>query len=212
MPATRQSLQRDVETRLARDDVDFDSILLVTEAELARDVRLVRQERFISLTCSAQLTALPDRFLSVRALWNPRESNREVTYRPLTVLHGLDVEARSLSGAIEYSLQGSDTGWDLVLAPPPTADVPLTLNLIYIQRLSTLMENADTHALLADYYDVMLWSCMMGGGTWLEDEELYNANKIRRDGAIDSVRRHETLLRIPAATGLVSSGSPRDIV
>ena len=212
MAATRQSLQRDVESRLSRDDVDFSSVLLVTEAEIARDIRLVRQERHTTLQCAGSLTPMPSQFLAVRALWNPRESDREVTYRPLTVLHGLEVEGLSTSGALEYSLQGSDTGWDLVLVPPPTAEAPLALSLVYVQRFPALVENDDAHVLLTDYYDVVLWSCMMGAGTWLEDEDMYTANKVRRDLAVESVRRHEMMLRIPAATGLVASGSPRDIV
>ena len=70
--STFGQLKTSTDSWLARDDLatgsDIDQITLNTEAQIARDIRTVAQERNTTLTANARQTIAPSDFLEARYL------------------------------------------------------------------------------------------------------------------------------------------------
>lgn len=219
--STLGQLKTDVDNWLARDDVavsgsSFPSILLLAEAEIARDIRTVVQEQRTTLSIGSRYTDLPADFLAVRQIFiDDNNGQRFFEYQtPETLREGNTwLNGRTPSF---YSLEGDeDTGGigdvRLVLAPEPDASSPVDVELLYWARFPALVNDPDTNWLLQNYYDVYLWQTLKQAAIFIQETELAQGYAANYMDARENVRVTENRKRY-GASSKQAYGSPRAII
>ena len=188
--STYGQLKTDVDNWLARDDVavtgaSFPSMTLLTEAELARDIRSVVQEQRTTLTTGAtRYVDLPADFLELRQLFIDTTNGRRVLeYQTPQVIRSqktwLSANGGVNDNTIQYfSIEGDDQAnapasvVRLVLAPEPDAANPQNIDLLYVTRWPALTADPDTNWLMQNHYDLYLWNLLKQAGIFLQETEL----------------------------------------
>lgn len=227
--STYGQLKTDVDNWLARDDVavtgsSFPSITLLAEAEIARDIRSVRQEQRTQLvTAASRFINLPTDFLEMRQIFiDTTNGRRNLEYQTPEVIRGrktwLNNNASVNDGAIGfYSIEGDDVAnapanqIRLVLAPEPDAANPQTIEILYFSRWPAFTADPDTNWLMENHYDIYLWQLLKQAATFIQEVELGE----KYDGSYQTARgefaRQSNRARFRGSSK-VAYGNPRTVV
>ena len=219
--STLGQLKTDVDAWLARDDVavsgsSFPSILLLAEAEIARDIRTLVQEQRTTLTANSRYTDMPSDFMEIRQIFiDDNNGRRFMEYQTPEVLRENNTWLNGRSPSF-YSLEGDeDTGGigdvRLVLAPEPSASSPSDVEVLYWARFPALVNDPDTNWLLQNYYDVYLWQTLKQAAIFIQESELADTYDTNYQAARENTSRAENRKRY-AAGGKQAYGNPRAII
>lgn len=215
---TRNELIQDIDTWLARDDLSSGgneaTFLRIAQAQIDRRVRLRSQEVTTQIAATTRITALPADFLALRSISLDSLLDRHIDYLPPERIReapiwqnqgGFRNERDQVPTA--YTIEGNN----LILAPEPTAENPITLDIVYFSKLSRLVNPTDTNELLTNHYDVYLWAVLMAAGIFLEDEVLEAKYERRFEKSITELIRNERRGRF-SGSAMISTGNPRRVV
>ena len=218
--STLGQLKTSVDAWLARDDVavsgsDFPQILLIAEANIARDVRCIVQEATTTLNFTGRSVDLPADFLEVR---NPfiDDNIRKFEYQTPQAIR----ESRGWNdgrvGAF-YTLEGSpdasgvDDRVKMVIASAASASSPLDVEVNYYRRFPALVNDTDSNWLLVNHYDVYLYATLRASAEYIQEDTLEDRYQGKYDRAVEKLQKHENRKRFTAAPKQ-SYGNPRGVV
>ncbi|MEE4302455.1 MAG: hypothetical protein V2J24_23650 [Pseudomonadales bacterium] len=202
---TRAALLADIDAYFVRtfEPDRQNAIIREAEAFIRRNLRV--QEMIVSgqLTLApiagtaAGSVALPDGWLEFR-----RVSVDSVDGPNLTMLSAEDFFSRRSyfqgHGPEDvYCIEGGQ----LYAAPGGSS----TLNVGYYTALDPLTEPTDTNAVLANAYDLYLYTCLMAAAEFEQDFEMADRNRARASGIIEALNRNNRRARI-------SGGAPQQQV
>ena len=214
----RQTLLADVARWLSRDDIelgDADSVVRVTEARIARDVRALSQERVAVVTFSEDASGgypagivsapLPDGLVDIRSVSIMDSRRSYLNYKsPSVFISEVVRDATPFGFLYTYTIVG-----DRMLGSFGPNDIMIT----YFERFAPLVSGDDTNQLLVDAYDLYLNAALATAGAMLEDAELAQMHEGRYQQALVAYTRQQTRTR--AFSGVRVSSfprPPRDIV
>ena len=212
---TRNTLLQDLNSWVGRDDLAADpaagSILRITESVINRSVRLREQEKTAVLTCEGRTTPLPDDFISFRSVTIDSSTDRQIEQLSPEQIRKSGVWLNQQfrgenTPAAAYSLEGAN----LILAPEPTAESPVKLDIVYFAKLPALIGDSDTNLLLTNHYDVYLWAALQAAAIFLEDGELEAAYSNRLAVTLEELTKNERRARF-SGSGLRPTGNVRMI-
>lgn len=216
---TRSQLQTSVDNWMIRDDigagVDFDEILLIVEAELDRELRIVEQERTVTVNFTGREADLPADYLEER---NPfiDDNVRKIAYMTPKAIREAGPWQNGRVGAF-YTLEGgggtpgTDDRVKMVIAAPASVAEPLDIEVNYYARLPRLVNAPDTNWVLTNHFDIYLYGCIRAGWEILQEHELEDRYKSKYEAAKAALSRSQNRKRF-SAIPKQPYNSPRAIV
>ena len=212
-------LKESVDAWLLRDDVgvsgtDFDTIMLLAEAEIAVDVRCVVQEAQTTLTFTGRSADLPADYLQER---NPfiDDNVRKIAYmspkaiRETVWTHGRVGSFYTIEGG--GGTPGTDDRVQMTIAGAASVADPLNIIVNYYARFGGMTDDADTNWLLTNHFNVYLYATLRAAAEYIQEDMLEDRYKGKYEEAIAKLSVHENRKRFSAAPKQ-SYGSPRAIV
>lgn len=174
-------LLTDVDAWMARDDIaadaSFASMLVLAEAEIARDVRTVAQETRTDLQFTGQSAELPTNFLQMRHAYIGSYTNGKLEYKTPEVFFEEDLSTGQRVGFYTYegsgTLDGSTSGVNMLLSPNvATPSSPINVAILYWARFPALDAVTNTtNWLVTNHYDLYLWQLLKQAAIWVQDDE-----------------------------------------
>ena len=195
MPS-KATLLNDLNVMVGRTDLSVDPvasmILRIAQGILNRRVRLRAQEKRGTLTVEGRYTSLPEDFLSFRSINIDNAIDREITMMTPKRIRdsGLWLGQRSLATEepkYGYSLEGDE----IVVAPEPTPESPMILDIVYFAKLPALVGNVTENRLLEEHYDIYFFACLEAAAIYLEDMEMAQLYESKMTRALDDLRKNE---------------------
>lgn len=213
---TRQELLDDVDTYLARDDLtggaDATTYLRIAEAKIRRRVRTTDREVTTQLSATGRTVALPSDYLSLRSISLDSALDRTIDYLTPERIREAPIWNNSGGGLTDNTAQAyTIEGGNLVFAPAPTAEAPVTFDIVYNASYAPLVNASDTNTLLTNNYDIYLFAVLFEAASYLQDIELAAAYNSRFEAAITELERSERRKRY-SGSALFRTGSPRRVV
>ena len=226
--STFGQLKTSTDSWLARDDLamgsDIDQITLNTEAQIARDIRTVAQERNTTLTADARQTVAPADFLEARYLAIDTNTRDYIEYQTPEVIR----KQRSWSGNATgttgrsditfYTIEGliggtafTDTDVYFTWAPAGNATTPTDVELGYFARWPAFVNDPDTNWLLTNHFDIYLWAMLHNAALFLQEEGLAQGYLGKYAIAKEDLQKSENRKRFRGQSKK-GWGSPRVIV
>ena len=218
MAVNRGQLAADLRNWTDRSDVAsgdiFSSLLRMVEARIKRVIRLRDQDASRELIITSLYTDLPEDFLRIRSLTVDSQLDRQLDYYPPDALRKSPIWVNRSSFASGTPTAYTVEGNQLLFAPPPDADSPITVTLIYVAAYQSLadMGNEGSNYLLRDAYDVYLWGVLHAAAVHLEDGELELKYDQLFQQAVADLNRSENRARFPRGAALRTVGTPREVV
>lgn len=214
--STRTQLAADITEWTSRDELGtaptFDSLLRVAEANIKRKVRVREQEKRITLNMTAEATDLPNDFIRLRSFTLVAQADeRSIDYYPPEAFRKSPVYINRSSFSSGLPQGFTIEGTQILVAPAPTADVPVEATLVYVAFYDSLAAGSDTNWLLQQAYDVYLYSTLEAAAIYGEDLEMGAVYRDKFMMAADDLNKSENRARFPK-TGLRQIGSPHAIV
>lgn len=217
---TLATLKTSVDSWLIRDDIaaataDFAVILLLAEAQIAREVRCGVQEQTVTLNFTGQSADLPANYLEPR---NPfiDDSTRRIDYMTPEAIRRSSAWQNGRVGAF-YTIEGgggtpgTDDRMQVTIAGPASVTSPLDLDVNYYARFDPLTQDTDTNWLLTNHFDVYLYATLRAAAEYIQEDMLEDRYAGKLAGALESLTRHENRKRY-GAMPKHASNSPRSIV
>ncbi len=216
-------LKTDVDSWLARDDIgagasaNINAITRIAEANIARDIRVMAQERNTTLSAAARQTAAPSDFLEARFLgvdnnnqprieyMTPEVIRKEQAWRSGTIISFYTIEAEIGGAAF------TDDGVFFTWAPAGNATTPTSVELGYWARWPAFANDPDTNWLLANHYDIYLWAMLHASAIFLQEDGLMANYGAKYDMAKSDLAKSENRKRFRGQTKKAYN-SPRIIV
>jgi hypothetical protein len=218
--STLGQLKTSVDAWLTRDDVavsgaDFPQILLLSESDIARDVRAVVQEQSITLNFTGRSADLPYDYIGLRNIFID-DNVRKSEYRTPEAIRESSAWDNGRVGSF-YSIEGgSQTPGDertaIIIAGAATAPPDdLDMLVLYWARFAPLVNDPDTNWLLAQHYDVYLYSTLRAACEYIQEDILEDRYAGKYDRAVHKMSTHENRKRY-GAFPKQSYGSPRAVI
>lgn len=185
---TYGELKSDVADWLARDDLDtqIKRFIRFAESDICKDLFVRGQEKTQTYTVTSGVETLPSDFRGARRLFvDVTGDNRELDYLAPEVFRRSRVATMAGSPSA-YTVEGNN----LVLAPAPGVDAPVTVNMLYIGTYDTMVDDADTNSLLEKHYDLFLYSALYHGFSYIRDNEEALKYKRLYDEFADKINRN----------------------
>lgn len=217
---TLATLQASVDAWLIRDDVavtgtDWPVILLLAEAQIAREVRCGVQEKQTTLNFTGRSAVLPSNFLEVR---NPfiDDATRRMDYMTPEAIRRSDAWQNGRVGSF-YTIEGEASGtppddrMQVTIAGPASVASPLSMTVNYYARFDPLVDGGDTNWLLTNHFDVYLYATLRAAAEYIQEDVLEDRFSAKFIGAVESLNIHENRKRF-GAMPKHASNSPRTVV
>jgi len=213
-------LKNAVDGWLSRDDVavtnaDFSTIMLLAESDIARDVHAIIQEASSTLVFTGREQDMPANFLEVR---NPfiDDNIRRIEYMTPQALRESSAWQSGRRVGAFYTLEGNptvpgDERVKMVIAGPASVTTPLSIDVNYYARFAGLVLDADTNWLLANHFDIYLYSALRAACEYIQEDILEDRYAGKYDRAVEKQHKHENRKRF-AAFPKQQYGSPRSII
>lgn len=213
---TRQELIDDIDAYMARSDLsggrDATTFLRVAEDRIKRRIRPVDREITTQLSATGRTVALPDDYLSLRSVSLDSALDRTIDYLTPERIREAPIWNNSGGGLTDNTAQAyTIEGGNLVLAPAPTPEAPVTLDIVYNASYPRLVNSTDTNALLQAHYDLYLYAALLEAATYVQHVELATAYNSRFEAAVTEYERQERRKRY-SGSALFRTGSPRRVV
>jgi len=213
---TLSQLKTSVDNWLARDDIavsntDFTQMLLIAEAQIAREVHCAIQETSTTLNFTGRSANLPADFLRARTPFVD-DNTRKTEYMTPEVIRESSAWNDGRVGSF-YTVEGdmASAVMKVVIAGPASVASPLSMDVYYYARFPALVNGADTNWLLANHYDVYLYACLRAAGEYLQEDVLEDRYATKFNVSAESLNRHELRKKFNGAAKQ-SYGSPRTVV
>lgn len=217
---TLATLQASVDAWLIRDDVavtgtDWPVILLLAEAQIAREVRCGVQEQTTTLNFTGRSADLPANYLEVR---NPfiDDTTRQIDYMTPKAIRQSSAWQNGRVGAF-YTIEGgggtpgTDDRMQVTIAGPASVASPLSMDVNYYARFDPLVNGGDTNWLLTNHFDVYLYATLRAAAEYIQEDVLEDRFSAKFIGAVESLNIHENRKRF-GAMPKHASNSPRTVV
>ena len=193
---TYEKLRTAVSLWLQRDDLDAQVPYFIEFAtnRFNRELRTPEMEAVASTTATAEFTALPDDFLSLRAI---ESDGRRLEYVPPEefLRH---VTAGTTPDPPVYSI----TDMQFRMHPAPTA---LPVEVLYFARVDELVNNGDTNWLLTKHPDLYLFASLVEAAGFLQDDPRISVWDARLQQAMSLVNRRARQMSQGAATMIMKA-------
>jgi len=218
---TLSQLKQSVDSWLIRDDVavtnaDFTQILLIAEANIARDFHFARQEITGSLTFTGRSQDLPSNYLEMRNVYLDA-NDPKTNYMTPKALRESAVWTNGRAGSF-YTLEGNsssplgtDDKLQMTIAGPASGASPLTVDINYWGRFPGLVDATDTNFVLQEYYDVYLYACLRAAAEYIQEDSLEDRYQAKYDRLVEKQGMLENRKR-RAAMPKQAYGNPRAVV
>ena len=199
---TFATLKTDISSYMARSDLTEslkNTFVRIAEAEIRRKVRIGQMETTnTSFSVSSQSTALPTGFVSMRAVTNNTQNQREMDFMSPVRLRSSRIFDEGTGEPSAYTIEGDN----IVIAPTPSSG---SLTLVYYKAFDALSADTDTNWLLTNGYDVYLYGALRAASEWAMEPDTENqyASKFERAG--DQINREDRWGRV-SGSGLVRTG------
>lgn len=217
---TLAQLKSSVDAWLIRDDVavsgsDFGTILLIAEAQIAREVRCGVQEKTATLNFTGRSADLPADYLEPR---NPfvDDSTRRLDYMtPEAIRRSASWENGRAGGF--YTIEGgggtpgTDDRMQVTIAGPASVASPLSMDVNYYARFAALTSDPDTNWLLTNHFDVYLYATLRAAAEYIQEDVMEDRYERKFIGVVEAMNKHENRKRY-GAMPKHASNSPRSIV
>lgn len=198
---TYATLKSDIEALLPHSDYTESlkaSFVRICEAEIRRRVRIgPMEETDEAFSQSAQSTALPTGFISMRAVALDSANGRNLDYLPPAKLRSSLVWSDS-GEPRAYTIEGQN----LVVAPFTAS----TLHLVYYKAFDALSAGTDTNWILTNAYDIYLYGSLRAAAEWTMDaaREAQYAQKFTK--AIEELNAEHRWARV-SGSALIRTGA-----
>lgn len=144
-------------------DVQVSEFIALAEAGFNRTFRVSAMEEVATAVLNNGNNALPDNFLSMRALYLGRESLDGMTPSDMIATYGDCVGIPTAYTILDSAPR------KVRLAPQPGADTPVTM--IYYSKIEGVSENNPDNWLLNDHPDIYLWGSLLCAEAFIADDE-----------------------------------------
>lgn len=205
------TLKNDIDEWLARDDISTSgvaaTIIRMTEAVLARRIRVRDMETTTTLSATSRNTALPADYLDMRSVTLDSTQNRVLDYLTPETIRETNVWANTSGFPSAYTIEGSN----VVLAPEPGAS-GVTVDIVYLAKYPALAADTDTNFLLANHYDMVLMCALLQACIYLKDYDAAPTYEALFEKSVAEIEKSEGRSRFMVGSALVSYGTPRAIV
>lgn len=213
---TRQELLDDANTWLARDDLtssqDIGTFLRIAEDRITRRIRPTDREVTTQIVATGRTAPLPDDYLSLRSISLDSALDRTIEYLPPERIREAPIWNNRGGGLTDNTAQAyTIEGGNLVFAPAPTAEAPVTFDVVYNASYPRLVNATDTTALLSSNYDLYLYALLQEAAAYVQHVELAGQYSQRFESAVTEYQRSERRKRY-SGSALIRTGSPRRVV
>lgn len=215
---TLSQLKADIDEWLARDDIavsggSIASIIRLGEAEIARDIHTLKQEKRAPISFTSNYADLPADFLHLRDINIP---NCLVEYAAPEVIRESVLWTRGGGSEYLYSIESDDDLSSaglarLVLAPGGSATTPVVAEINYKARFPALVADGDSNWLLVNHYDVYLWQMLKQAAIFIDETEKEAKYDNMYQRAKESVGKNENRKRF-RGNQKQQYGNPRTVV
>lgn len=199
---TFATLKTDISSYMARSDLTEslkNTFVRIAEAEIRRKVRIGQMETTnTSFSVSSQSTALPTGFVSMRAVTNNTQNQREMEYMSPVRLRSSRIFDEGTGEPSVYTIEGDN----IVIAPTPSSG---SLTIVYYKAFDALSADSDTNWLLANGYDVYLYGSLRAASEWAMEPDTENQYAIKFERAVEQINREDRWGRV-SGSGLVRTG------
>ena len=199
---TFATLKTDISSYMARSDLTEslkNTFVRIAEAEIRRKVRIGQMETTnTSFSVSSQTTALPTGFVSMRAVTNNTQNQREMEYMSPVRLRSSRIFDEGTGEPSVYTIEGDN----IVIAPTPSSG---SLTLVYYKAFDALSADTDTNWLLANGYDIYLYGSLRAASEWAMEPDTENQYAIKFERAVEQINREDRWGRV-SGSGLVRTG------
>ena len=199
---TFATLKTDISSYMARSDLTEslkNTFVRIAEAEIRRKVRIGQMETTnTSFSVSSQTTALPTGFVSMRAVTNNTQNQREMEYMSPVRLRSSRIFDEGTGEPSVYTIEGDN----IVIAPTPSSG---SLTIVYYKAFDALSADTDTNWLLANGYDVYLYGSLRAASEWAMEPDTENQYAIKFERAVEQINREDRWGRVSGG-GLVRTG------
>tara|TARA_B100000700_G_scaffold328666_1_gene447267 strand:+ start:1236 stop:1856 length:621 start_codon:yes stop_codon:yes gene_type:complete len=199
---TFATLKTDISSYMARSDLTEslkNTFVRIAEAEIRRKVRIGQMETTnTSFSVSSQTTALPTGFVSMRAVTNNTQNQREMEYMSPVRLRSSRIFDEGTGEPSVYTIEGDN----IVIAPTPSSG---SLTIVYYKAFDALSADTDTNWLLANGYDVYLYGSLRAASEWAMEPDTENQYAIKFERAVEQINREDRWGRV-SGSGLVRTG------
>jgi hypothetical protein len=194
---TYATLRADIISFAQRSDAEFTAVVptlvRLATSVLSRELRTPEMESRDTTILTSEYSGLPDDFLEMRAIKD--STGRELKYLAAQQFAGIVSSEVRLEVPI-FTIED----FQLRMYPAPSVAAPLTVTILYYERLAPLVNNNDTNWLLVEYPDIYLYGSLLHARAWLHDEGRLAMVKQLHDEALMSLKRRKV-----HATGIASA-------
>lgn len=213
---TRQELINDVDAWMKRANLttgaDATTFLRIAEAKIRRRIRSTDREVTTTLSATGRTVALPDDYLSLRSISLDSALDRTIEYLSPERIREAPIWNNAGGGLTDNTAQAyTIEGGNIVLAPAPTAEAPVTLDIVYNASYPPLVNATDTNTLLTNNYDIYLYAILTAAATNVQNTELAAGYSSLFEATVVEFERSEGRKR-NSGSALFRTGNPRRVV
>ena len=172
--------------------VDLDTILLIADAKIRREIRMLEQEVDLVITTNDRGEAvLPAGFLGFRSIEVQNAPYPETEYLPPDALRKVKAEPGfSARQTVQYTIESGKL--------KTTANSSMTFDTTFTQWFSPLTDDDPSNELLARAFDVYLYASLEATYEFLQDEQIAAYYRGKYNEAKEGIVRQERYKRTGA--------------
>lgn len=186
---TYGDLKDDITSFLQRSGTSISSVIPTwvrfATANFNRKLRIPDMESRDTTQLTSEYTALPTDILEIITVSDAGG--------PLVALDRARMDQLVVSGVEPSPAAWAVEDYQLRVRPAPTADDPLTVTLVYYERIAELVDDDDTNWLLDEHPDLYLYGSLIHARAWLHDEPRLANVKALHDEALADLKRRKTV-------------------
>lgn len=183
--STYTELQTAIKNWSKRSDLDsiIPDFIALTEAKIARDIRLRSQVTSTTLTCTPdqRSVALPTGWLEFENVTRVGSPDTQMLYVPIQHLDSKYPGNSGTSGPVVYSIEGTN----MLLGPTP--DSAYSIDVLYYKRFDPL-STTPTNWLLTNHPSIYLFGALAELAMYTMDDEKMTVWQSRYKGEIDALQ------------------------
>jgi hypothetical protein len=172
---------------LDRDDLadDIENLIALAESRFNRTLRLPQMEAVVTADVTAEEFALPNDFLAMRSVFVNSVPRRALSAMSPTQL----AETIHPNGYLPqgYTLVGAQPR-RIRIEPAPSVDRPLSVSMVYWQRIPALTLSNVTNWLLTEYPDIYYYATLLQSEAYIGNDPRLPVWKAALDEALDELK------------------------
>lgn len=121
-------------------------------------LRLQEMEKTTALTFVDGIVPLPDDYLQLKDVFDPRNDGKALTFLPPQAMHGYGVGDPAYYSLVETSIK---------VAPPYSGEI----NVHYVAKFPALTALNSQNFIVTNYPNIYLWAALIGAYAFIRDTE-----------------------------------------